>query len=176
MRPGSSAAITEYSQPGIICAWPSPRPWTWQKNRSGLVAAPGRSQILTSVASTSRPSAAAAKVAPSATAAARRGLYRDAAQLHKNAAASGNPRAAIYLSHSPACLSADPRPAHWVAANAALDDPAAVIRLLDSLRKAGAHEQAAALAGRPGRPPGCSGSSLSREAPRISSCGRGPAG
>ena len=30
-----------------------------------------------------------------------RGLYRDAAQLHKNAAASGNLRAALYLSRSP---------------------------------------------------------------------------
>ena len=36
-----------------------------------------------------------------------RGLYRDAAQLHKNAAASGNLRAAFYLSDPPACLRAD---------------------------------------------------------------------
>ena len=42
VRPGSSAAITEYSQPGIICADPFPRPYTWQNSRSGLVAAPGR--------------------------------------------------------------------------------------------------------------------------------------
>ena len=26
VRPGSSAATTEYGQPGIICAWPFPRP------------------------------------------------------------------------------------------------------------------------------------------------------
>ena len=26
VRPGSSAAITEYGQPGIICACPFPRP------------------------------------------------------------------------------------------------------------------------------------------------------
>ena len=58
VRPGSRAAITEYGQPGIICAWPLPRPYTWQNNRSGLVAAPGRSQLLTSTASISRPSAA----------------------------------------------------------------------------------------------------------------------
>ena len=74
-----------------------------------------------------------------------RGLYRDAAQLHKNAAASGNPRAALYLSRPPACLSADPRPAHWAAARAALDSPGGVAVLLGSLREAGAHEQAAAL-------------------------------
>ena len=102
-------------------------------------------------------SAAAAHAAPGdqaalGDAAHARGLYRDAAQLHKNAAASGNPDAALYLSHPPACLRADPRPAHWAAAHAALDDPGAVAGLLDSLREAGAHEQAAALAG-PGPPP-----------------------
>ena len=77
-----------------------------------------------------------------------RGLYRDAAQLHKNAAASGNPRAVYYLSDPPACLRTDPRPAHWAATHAALDDPRGVARLLDHLRAAGAHEQAAALADR----------------------------
>ena len=77
-----------------------------------------------------------------------RGLYRDAAQLHKNAAASGNIRAAFYLSDPPACLHADPRPAHWAAAHAPLDDPDDVTRLLRSLRAAGAQEQAAALASR----------------------------
>jgi hypothetical protein len=74
-----------------------------------------------------------------------RGLYRAAAQLHKNAAASGNRSAAFYLSRSLACLRADPRPAHWAAAHAALDDPYAVADLLDSLREADAHDQAAAL-------------------------------
>ena len=102
-------------------------------------------------------SAAAAHAAPGdqaalGDAAHARGLYRDAAQLHKNAAASGNLRAALYLSHPPACLRADPRPAHWAAAHAPLDDPDAVASLLDSLREAGADEQAAALAG-PGRRP-----------------------
>src|SRR5215469_16591547 len=58
VRPLSSAATTEYGQPGIICACPFPRPYTWQNSRSGLVAAPGRSQLLTSTASISRPSAA----------------------------------------------------------------------------------------------------------------------
>ena len=98
-------------------------------------------------------SAAAAHAAPGdqaalGDAAHARGLYRDAAQLHKNAAASGNPRAALYLSSPPACLRADPRPAHWAAAHAALDDPGAVAGLLDSLREAGADEQAAALPAR----------------------------
>jgi hypothetical protein len=77
-----------------------------------------------------------------------RGLYRDAAQLHKTAAASGNPDAALYLSRPPDCLRADPRPAHWAAAHAPLDNPEGVALLLDSLRKAGAHEQAAALIAR----------------------------
>ena len=77
-----------------------------------------------------------------------RGLYRDAAQLHKNAAASGNPDAVLYLSHPVACLSADPRPAHWAAAHAPLDHPGAVGGLLDTLQAAGADEQAAALAAR----------------------------
>jgi hypothetical protein len=80
-----------------------------------------------------------------------RGLYRDAAQLHKNAAASGNTRAAIYLSNPPACLRADPRPAHWAAAHVALDRPNAVVSLLVSLREAGADEQAAVLADRVAR-------------------------
>ena len=78
-----------------------------------------------------------------------RGLYRDAAQLHKNAAASGNPHAASYLSRRrPACLAGDPRPAHWAAAHAALDNPRAVAELLVRLRMAGADEQAAALLAR----------------------------
>ena len=98
-------------------------------------------------------SAAAAHAAPGdqaalGDAADARGLYRDAAQLHKNAAASGNPGAVFYLSHPPACLRADPRPAHWAAAHVALDDPDGVAVLLDSLRKAGADEQAAALLAR----------------------------
>ena len=98
-------------------------------------------------------SAAATHAAPGdqaqlGTAAYVRGLYRDAAQLHKNAAASGDLDAAFYLSDPPASLRADPRPAHWAAVHVALDDPADVGRLLDSLREAGADEQAAALAAR----------------------------
>src|SRR6185437_6551953 len=67
-------------------------------------------------------SAAAAHAAPGdqaalGDAAHDRGLYRDAAQLHKNAAASGNLRPAFYFSGAgidryadlPSCLRADPR-------------------------------------------------------------------
>ena len=81
-------------------------------------------------------------------AAAARGLYRAAAQLHKNAAACGDPRAAAWLAQPPPCLRADPRPTHWAAARASLDDPHGVAVLLDGLRKAGAGEQVAALAAR----------------------------
>ena len=98
-------------------------------------------------------SAAAAHAAPGdqaalGDAAHDRGLYRDAAQLHKNAAAAGNPRAALYLSDHPACLRTDPRPAHWAAAHVSLDDSDAVAWLLNRLRQAGADEQAAALLAR----------------------------
>ena len=55
LRPVSRAATNEYGQPGIICACPFPRPWTWQNSRSGLVGASGRSHGLTSTASTIRP-------------------------------------------------------------------------------------------------------------------------
>ena len=98
-------------------------------------------------------SAAAAHAAPGdqaalGDAAHDRGLYRDAAQLHKNAAASGNLGAAFYLSDPPASLRADPRPARWAAVHVALDDPAGVAHLLRGLWDAGADEQAAALLAR----------------------------
>ncbi len=80
-----------------------------------------------------------------------RGLYRYAAQLHKNAAASGNLRAADYLSGRPPCLRGDARPASWAAAHAALDHPYGVASLLPpGGRRAGAGRRAAAP--RPGRP------------------------
>ena len=75
-----------------------------------------------------------------------RGLYRDAAQLHKNAAACGNLHAAFYLANPPHYLRV--RPVRWAAARVPLDDPAAVASLLDRLREAGVQEQVAALAGR----------------------------
>jgi uncharacterized protein YidB (DUF937 family) len=77
-----------------------------------------------------------------------RGLYRAASQLHKNAAAYGNLRAASYLSDPPPYLRADARPAYWAATHAALDDLFGVDLLLDKLREAGLQEQAAALAAR----------------------------
>jgi uncharacterized protein YidB (DUF937 family) len=78
----------------------------------------------------------------------RRGLYRAAAQLHKDAAAAGDLRAAVWLLRPPGYLRADTRPAHWAAAHAPLDDPGAVAELLDRLRAAGAGEQAAVLTAR----------------------------
>jgi hypothetical protein len=74
-----------------------------------------------------------------------RGLYRDAAQLCKNAAARGNPRAGVYLSNTPHYLRADIRPMRWAVAHVSLDDSHAVTVLLRRLRKAAAHEHAAAL-------------------------------
>ena len=95
-------------------------------------------------------SAAAAHAAPGdqatlGDAAHDRGLYRDAAQLHKNAAVSGNFRAAYYLSNPPPCLRANVRPLHWAAAHAALDDPYRVALLLGNLQEAGARRQVTAL-------------------------------
>ena len=70
-----------------------------------------------------------------------RGLYRVAAQLHKNAAAAGNLRAASYLSGRLPCLYADARPVRWAVAHAALDDPGAVAELLRKLREAEAQDR-----------------------------------
>ena len=69
-----------------------------------------------------------------------RGLYRAAAQLHKNAAAHGNRRSAAYISKT--------SPARWAATHLPLGDPLAVGRLLGILAKAGDREQIAALLGR----------------------------
>ncbi|QDO51710.1 helix-turn-helix transcriptional regulator [Streptomyces sp. RLB3-5] len=78
-----------------------------------------------------------------------RGLYRDGAQLHKLATTHGNACAAAKLvDHFHTLHPADHRPARWAAAHVALDDPAAVARLLDSLRQAGAEQEAAVLLGR----------------------------
>ncbi|MUN41676.1 hypothetical protein [Actinomadura litoris] len=76
-----------------------------------------------------------------------RGLYRDAAQLHKNATTHGNPHAAAALvDHLHAVHPADHRPADYALAHLAFDDPGAVDRLLYRLREIGAQEQVAALA------------------------------
>ena len=74
-----------------------------------------------------------------------RGLYRAAAQLHKNAAASGSLRAAFYLSDPPSCLRGDARPASWAAAHVSLESAVGLAGLLGRLREAGAQEQVAVL-------------------------------
>ena len=79
-----------------------------------------------------------------------RGLYRYAAQLHKNAAERGNLKAVFYLTNPPGhplptYLHNDVRPVHWAVAHAPLDDPYGVASLLRDLGRAGAGKQAAAL-------------------------------
>jgi hypothetical protein len=80
-----------------------------------------------------------------------RGLYRDAAQLHKNAAARGNLNAVLYLASTPYSLRTDIRPVRWAVAHVSLDDPAGVaellgrLALLGRLRRAAAREQVFAL-------------------------------
>ena len=147
-RPARRAARNRGDQPGSMAAAAGPL-----YRLADYLDQHGRAHRASQIPPAEFWSAAAAHAAPGdqaalGDAAHARGLYRDAAQLHKNAAASGNPRAALYLSHPPACLRADPRPAHWAAAHAALDDPGGVASLLDRLRQAGAHEQAAALLAR----------------------------
>ncbi|MFF8932410.1 hypothetical protein ACF1AO_34675 [Streptomyces longwoodensis] len=78
-----------------------------------------------------------------------RGLYRDAAQLHKNATTHGSTHAARCLVERLHTLHpTNPRPAQWAAEHVALGNPSAVAGLLRMLRGAGAHEQAAALLAR----------------------------
>ena len=76
-----------------------------------------------------------------------RGLYRAAAQLHKNAAAHGNLRAVAYLSNPPDYLRPDAHPLDWAVAYVPLDHDA-VAWLLGILRSTGADEQFTALAWR----------------------------
>jgi hypothetical protein len=77
------------------------------------------------------------------------GLYRDAAQLSKNAAGHGDPfAAALLVDDFHEFHPTDRRPARWGAAHASLDDPRGVASLLDSLRGVGADEQAAELIAR----------------------------
>ncbi|MER6206564.1 hypothetical protein [Streptomyces sp. NPDC001642] len=84
-----------------------------------------------------------------AVAARNRGLYRDAAQLHKLATTHGNPRAALALVNLFHPLHpTDHHPVRWAAAHVPVDNPFAVVMLLEELRKAGAVEQVAALAER----------------------------
>ncbi|MFE3205699.1 hypothetical protein [Embleya sp. NPDC059237] len=78
-----------------------------------------------------------------------RGLYRDAAQLHKHAATRGSRYAAIALVALLHTLHpTDHRPVQWAAAHASLDNPSAVGGLLQELREAGAQDQVAVLLAR----------------------------
>ncbi|WP_157857986.1 hypothetical protein [Streptomyces durhamensis] len=86
---------------------------------------------------------------PLGNAAWRRGLYRDAAQLHKLATTHGHGHAAEALvRHLRRLHRADFRPAQWAAAHVALDYLGAVAWLLYVLRIVGAQEQVDALAAR----------------------------
>ncbi|MFF8932281.1 hypothetical protein ACF1AO_34015 [Streptomyces longwoodensis] len=78
-----------------------------------------------------------------------RGLYRDAAQLLKNATTHGNPHAASDLvNHLHILHTADHRPAQWAVEHVALDSAYFVAMLLRELREAGADQQVGALAER----------------------------
>ncbi|MEW2310663.1 hypothetical protein AB0918_18815 [Streptomyces sp. NPDC006864] len=78
-----------------------------------------------------------------------RGLYRDAAQLHKHATTLGNPHAAPALvTHLHTLHPTDHNPAQAAAAHVALDDPLAVAWLLEVLGEAGAQEQVTVLLNR----------------------------
>ncbi|WP_229914265.1 hypothetical protein [Streptomyces capitiformicae] len=78
-----------------------------------------------------------------------RGLYRDAAQLHKNAITHGYTYvAAPLVDHLFLVHPTDPRPAQWAAANVVPVASYAVERLVHALRESGAHEQATELAER----------------------------
>ncbi|MFE3122950.1 hypothetical protein ACFXHD_05975 [Streptomyces hydrogenans] len=77
-----------------------------------------------------------------------RGLYRDAAQLHKDATAQGNPHAAVALvGHLRALYPTDSRPAQWAATRIALDNPRAVAELL-RVHRADKHEHVGVLLAR----------------------------
>ncbi|MER7179964.1 hypothetical protein ABT404_10865 [Streptomyces hyaluromycini] len=77
-----------------------------------------------------------------------RGLYRDAAQLHKNATPHSTRAAAALVRHFHLFQPDDHRPVQWTAAHVPLDDPYEVAELLDQLREVGAEEQVAVLARR----------------------------
>ncbi|MET7425980.1 hypothetical protein ABZS58_43880, partial [Dactylosporangium sp. NPDC005555] len=74
-----------------------------------------------------------------------RGMFRDAGQLHKNAAAHGDRRGVLYLLSAATHLRTDVRTIRWAAEHTTLDDPAAVAWLLDGLRGAAAPDETVAL-------------------------------
>ncbi|WP_187683266.1 hypothetical protein [Nocardia wallacei] len=78
-----------------------------------------------------------------------RGLYRDAAQLWKNAAAQGlSTAAALLVTRLHTVFPDDSQPADWAAAHAAVNEAVAVAKLLRELRQLGAADQARTLAAR----------------------------
>ncbi|MFF8177757.1 hypothetical protein [Streptomyces chartreusis] len=78
-----------------------------------------------------------------------RGLYRDAAQLHKHATTHGDPQAALTLvTHLHNLHPTDPKPAQWAATHVALSSPAPLGTLLRALRKVRAEGQVDALLAR----------------------------
>ena len=78
-----------------------------------------------------------------------RGLYRDAAQLLKNAATQGDPSVGrLLVNHMHVVHPDDYRPAHWAVAHARFNDPSSVGSLLHTLREVGADEQFAAMLAR----------------------------
>lgn len=77
------------------------------------------------------------------------GLYRNAAQLAKNAASCGDARAAAFLIEIlHRCDRADHRPAQWVADRVDVGNPSSAAFLLEAMEKADAHQEAIALADR----------------------------
>jgi hypothetical protein len=105
VRPTSSAATNEYGQPGIICAEPLPRPYTWQNSRSPLVAASGRSQLDTSTANMIRPSAPRGSASPVSAARSRPMSTRPALTASYNAPC---PRRCSAVNDSPTMLVTGP--------------------------------------------------------------------
>jgi len=78
-----------------------------------------------------------------------RGLYRDAAQLHKDATVRNARRSARDLVDLMTTVSpGDPRPARWAVEHVAIDNPRAVEFLLEHLNSIGATELVAALTAR----------------------------
>ncbi|MBF6422897.1 hypothetical protein IU436_29750 [Nocardia farcinica] len=77
------------------------------------------------------------------------GLYREAAQLWKNAAGRGHSGAAYHLvTELHAIFPRDRRPASWVVTRMGLDDMGWVARLIEHLRRTDARDQARTLAKR----------------------------
>ncbi|MGP4114437.1 hypothetical protein ACTWP5_26440 [Streptomyces sp. 4N509B] len=77
-----------------------------------------------------------------------RGLYRDAAQLHKNATPHSASAATSLLHHLHELHPTDQRPAEWAATRVPLGDALAVVRLLARLLMAGVTGHAGAVVAR----------------------------